>query len=387
MRIGISGIFWPAVTTGSGQHLRGLLPALVASDHTVEYLLYIPRFAVHQNTVLDAPASIRIVNTPFDKSHANLAKVWYEQTALPAAARADGVDVLHIPYLGAPLRHKMPVVVTIHDLIPFILKEYRTSMGVRVYSRLVGWSARRAERVITVSASAARDVQRLLRIPSERIQVIYNALPYQFAPPEPEAYRKVAERLSLPTRYLVYLGGFDRRKNVPELLQAFAAIMDRIPDITLVIAGRLPVQDSAFAPDPQRLARELCLSKRVQFLGEVSEADKPAVYAGASALVFPSTYEGFGLPVLEASACGTPAVVCSGSSLEEVAGDGALYVSPGDVSALAQAMLRLVTETELRARLALAARAQAQRFSWETAARQTLAVYQAALQPRRSSQQ
>ena len=124
MHVGISGTFWPALTTGSGQHLHGLLPALAESDRSVSYTLYIPRFALQYAEVRDSPVATRIITTPFDGRSQDFAKLWYEQVALPRAARADGMDVLHIPYFAAPLMPRMPVVVTIHDMIPYILKEY-----------------------------------------------------------------------------------------------------------------------------------------------------------------------------------------------------------------------------------------------------------------------
>lgn len=380
MRIGISGTFWPAFTTGSGQHIRGLLPALVAASGE-DYTLYIPRFALPDSpSTMDTPVRTRIVATPFDRRNTNLAKLWYEQIALPRACHLDSIQLLHTPYLGAPLVHSIPVVVTVHDLIPLLLPEYRNSLAVRAYMRLAAWAAQRAQFVIAVSQSAANDVQRVLHIPEQRICVIYNAVSGQLQPVHHAQYDLVARKLGLPQHYLLYLGGFDRRKNVPELLRAFQKICQQVPAITLVIAGRRPGQDTAFFPDPQRLANELSLAERVQILGELAEEDKPALYSGALALVFPSRYEGFGLPVLESLACGTPAILCTGSSLEEVAGSGALYVPPGDIPALGQAMIRLCTETDLRQQLAQAGLIQAQRFSWADSAKRTLAVYRTAIE-------
>ncbi|MHB9031614.1 MAG: glycosyltransferase family 4 protein [Anaerolineae bacterium] len=378
MRVAISGTFWPALTTGSGQHLQGLLPALLAADNTISYRLYLPYFNLTKNECISTLVENRIVKTPFDHLNRNLAKVWYEQVALPGAVRRDGADVLHIPYLGAPLHSGIPVVVTVHDLIPLILKEYRAAHSVRLYTKLACRAAQRADQVIAVSGSAAQDVQRLLRISGDKIHVIYNALPGGYEPPSTTDFQSAAARLGLPERYLVYLGGFDRRKQVPELLEAFSAIQGQIPGIQLVVAGRLPKQDNAFTPDPQRIVRELGLGSRVQFLGEVSETDKPAIYSGAVALVFPSLYEGFGLPVLEALACGTPAVVCTGSSLEEVAGEGALYAPPQDQLALQNAILRISQQTSLRDQLGQSGKAHARRFSWDMSARKTLEVYRTA---------
>jgi glycosyltransferase involved in cell wall biosynthesis len=265
MRIGISGTFWPAFTAGSGQHIRGLLPALVNAG-TDEFYLYIPRFALPASFALDdIPVHARVVSTPFDQRNPNLAKLWYEQIALPQVSRRDGIQVLHIPYMGAPLVHSIPVIVTVHDLIPMLLPEYRASASVRAYTSLAARATQRAQFVITVSQSAAHDVKRVLRIPEQRIRVIYNAVSGLHRPVDGDQYSLTAQRLKLPPRYLLYLGGFDRRKNVPELVLAYQMIYRQVPDITLVIAGRLPHQDSEFAPDPHKLVDELQRSYRADF--------------------------------------------------------------------------------------------------------------------------
>lgn len=378
MRVGISGTFWVEATTGSGQHLRGLLKALAASEAPPDITLYIPKYTLRGGNPQRAPVRSRFISTPFDGHNLHLAKLWYEQIALPAAADRDEQDVLHVPYLGAPLLHRVPVVVTAHDMIPYLLPEYRSTVSVRVYMRLAAWSARRAQQVIAVSSSAAHDALRVLKLDSRRLHVVYNAVPDTLAPASLQERASAAARIGLPARYFVYLGGFDRRKNVPELLQAFRQVQQTLPE-RLVIAGRLPESDTTFKPDPRRLARELHLTESVVFIGEVSEADKPALYGGATALVFPSIYEGFGLPPLESMACGTPVIVCRCSSLEEVAGTGALYTPPGDVNALADAMLRIAMDARLREELARMGLEQSRRFSWEISARKTLAVYQQAL--------
>jgi glycosyltransferase involved in cell wall biosynthesis len=381
MRIGISGTFWPAFTTGSGQHIRGLLPALVAANRDHDLILYIPRFALPDpSRAQDTPTLTKIVKTPFDHRNRDLAKLWFEQIALPRACHRDNIQLLHVPYLGAPLVHSFPVITTVHDLIPLIMPEYRSSLAVRAYMGLATWAARHSQFIIAVSQSAANDIQQLLRIPETRFRVIYNAVSGFFQPISKPEYDPVARRLSLPKRYLLYLGGFDRRKNVPELLQAFRNIRQQIPTTLLVIAGRLPVHDTAFTPDPRRLVNELGLVESVLFLDEVTDEDKPAIYCGALALVFPSSYEGFGLPVLEALTCGTPTILSANSSLREVGGEGALYVPTGDITALSQAMLRLCQEPDFRQQLAQAGSAQAQRFSWADSAKQTLAVYQRVLE-------
>jgi len=186
---------------------------------------------------------------------------------------------------------------------------------------------------------------------------------------------RVRLKWALPPRYLLYLGGFDLRKNVPRLLQAFARLDD--PQVKLVVAGRLPEADTPFTPDPRRIVARLGITDRVHFTGWVDEELKPALYAGAEAFLFPSLYEGFGLPPLEALSCGTPVIVSDRSALPEVVDGGGLCVDPEDTSALASAMERLLRDRALREQLQRAALTHARRFDWSRTAEQTRNVYRA----------
>jgi len=322
-----------------------------------------------------------MLRTPFDRLSPDLAKVWFEQISFPLACRRISADLAHVPYFAAPLVPTVPTVVTVHDVIPLLMPAYRASRSARAYFAVVSRSARRARLVITDSEASARDIVRLLDVPRERLRVIYLAVDAQYRPVASEASSEVLRRLGLPSKYLLYLGGYDVRKNVVALLEAYALARDRLRDLPLVLAGRLPEQDASLAPDPRPAIARLGLSDLVCLPGWVDEADKPALYSAATAFCFPSGYEGFGLPVLEAISCGTPAIIASGSSLEEVAGAGGLVVPPGDVAALSAALVRLATEPNLRAELSAAGLEQAQRFSWKRTAAQTLAAYEQAIRP------
>ena len=357
MRIGINALFWERPGTGSGQYTRHLLQALAKVDPTNKYLLFGPG------------SEPPIPNTQYPIS--NLAKLWFEQVSFPRACRH--LDLAHVPYFASPLFPTVPTVVTVHDLIPLILPAYRGSLLVRLYTRLVAAAARKAEAIITVSQASARDIGRCLHIPPERIHVTYEAAGEVFQPVEDEA--QLRRKYALPERYLLYLGGFDQRKNLSALLRAFALLVSKQPQARLVIAGRLPGRDSPLFPDPRRLVGELGLEERVIFTGWVAEEDKPALLSGATAFVFPSLYEGFGLPALEAMACGTPVVASNRSSLPEVVGEGGILVEPTDMEALAEAMETLLVDDVLRAELRQRALAQAARFSWKRTALETLAVY------------
>jgi glycosyltransferase involved in cell wall biosynthesis len=263
-----------------------------------------------------------------------------------------------------------------------LLPAYRGSILVRLYTRLVAAAARKADIVLTDSEASKRDIVRLLGIPTARVRVIYLAVDDIYQPVLDE-HRLAATRrkYGLPESYLLYLGGFDQRKNVPTLLQAFAQLVKdlrrkvRGPRVFLVVAGRLPTKSSDFFPDPRPIVQELGIGEQVVFTNWVPEEDKPALYSGARAFVFPSLYEGFGLPPLEALACGTPVVASNRGSLPEIVGYGGLLLEPDNVEGLTAAMEKLLTDDDLWIDLRQKGLAHAARFSWEKTARETLAVY------------
>lgn len=265
-----------------------------------------------------------------------------------------------------------------HDLIPMVLPAYRGSVLVRAYTRLVAAGARRADAVIADSESSKRDIVTHLEVEPERIHVIPLAAGPRFQPAASEEIHRVRPRYGLPNRYVLYLGGFDQRKNLPMLLHAFAQLQDRRPDVAdvqLVIAGRPPTADTDFTPDPQRIATQLGIRESVTFPGWIDDEDKPALFSGAELFVFPSVYEGFGLPVLEAMACGTPVVTSNTSSLPEVVGGAGLTVDPSDTDALTRAMTTVLTDEERWRAMQQAGLEQASRFNWEGTAQATLEVY------------
>lgn len=365
MRVGINALFLGREGTGSGQYTAELLRALrqIAPEH--EYLCLSP----------SAKCSTHLVSLPSSHLGSNLAKLWFEQVLYPRECRRLAVDVAHTPYFAPPLRPTVPTVVTIHDVIPLILPQYRGSPLVRMYMRLVSAAAHRAQIVLTDSEASKRDIVRVLGIDPERVRVVYLAASERYRPVQDKgALDDTRARYSLPDAYILYLGGFDPRKNVDTLLRAYSQLTDAPP---LVVAGRLPEQGSALAFDPRPLVEALEIEERVRFIGWVSEEDKPALYTAAWCLVFPSLYEGFGLPPLEAMACGTPVVASDTSSLPEVVGDGGLLVNPTSATQIAEALGALWANPGLRAELAARALVQATRFTWERTAKETLATYEA----------
>ena len=284
--------------------------------------------------------------------------------------------LLHLPQMSAPLWSPVPIVVTIHDVIPFVLEDYRASRAMRIYLRLMARSARKAERVIVPSESARGDVERVLGADRDRIRVIPEAAGPDLVPSvDGEASARVRELWGLEGRYLFNIRGFDRRKNLPQLIDAFATASPSLPEnAKMVIAGAPHSGNQLVFPPLEPLIRTYGLEDRVILTGRVTDEERRWLYQAAHAYVTPSSYEGFGLTPLEAMACGVPAIVANRTSLPEVVGDAGLVVEP-EVDDLAAAIRVLMTDEQLRRRLAAASLERARTFTWAAAARETAAVY------------
>jgi glycosyltransferase involved in cell wall biosynthesis len=297
-----------------------------------------------------------------------------EQITLPLELLRVGADLVHSPDFIPPPRHRSRRVITVHDLGFIRFPETLTVASRRFYGQL-GWAVRSADRIIAVSSSTRNDLVELVGADPAKIDVVLEAADPGFRPVRDEA-ALVATRRKLGARrpYLLFVGSFEPRKNLVRLLEAFALVRREV-DLELVLLGR---RGWLFEPIFQRLA-ELELEPYVRIVDGVPNRELPRIYSGAVALAFASLYEGFGLPALEAMACGCPVVAADIASLPEVVGDAGLLVPPTDVAAIAEALLRLATDPALRADLAARGQVQAARFSWQRAATETLAVYQRAL--------
>jgi glycosyltransferase involved in cell wall biosynthesis len=383
MHILFNGSFWAQPTVGSGQYLHGLLRWLPRLAPQHRYTLLLPAAAGPGPT---PPAGVRslLLRTPFDGRSRNLAKLWFEQVSVPHAARLlersyqPAQALLHVPYFAPPLRPSIvPLVTTIPDIIPLLLPEYRGGPHVRAYMRLVQFAARPSGRVITFSEHSRSDIARRLHLPLDRIVTTLLAADERYNPPDDPAAvaAQLAERYDLRGPYLYYVGGLDARKNVAVLVRAAARLhqQGRL-GAPLVLAGRALGGDPRLFPDLESLIAEMGLSGMVRRL-EVPHADGPLLYQGCTAFAFPSRYEGFGLPPLEAMACGAPVVVSTASSLPEVVGDAALQVAPDDVAGWAAALERLLSDAPLRADLRARGLRRAARFAWQRVAEETLTVY------------
>lgn len=383
MRIAISGMFWTEPHVGSGQYLHNLIAQFAAQPTGHRFILVLPRYLEAQlgQTTSRAPRSLPHIQTismptPFDRRNTNLAKVWFEQIALGQVCRKLHADLLHVPYLGAPRYASIPVVVTVHDLIP-LLPDYRGGRAVQLYTRLVTHTARRATAIIADSQHTRRDLIDILGIPEQRIAVTYLAASSLLQPQPAAAVAAVNERFRLVDPYILYIGGFDVRKNVITAIRAFARMRRaRSERVVLAIAGRLPTSSAALFPDLHRVILEEDIAADVALLGAVSEEEKAALMSGCVGFVYPSRYEGFGLPPLEAMQCGAPVLAAATTSVGEVVGDGGVQLPPDDIDAWVQALVRVVSDADWRAELRQRGLQRAASFDWQRTAEQTLMLYE-----------
>jgi glycosyltransferase involved in cell wall biosynthesis len=389
---------------GIGRYVANLactLAPLLASDERLT-ILHHPQ---HPFVLPDVPA-VRLL--PVATSPFALAQQWQ----LPRLLCRLRADLYHSAYVMMPYAPGVPTVLTIYDLIPVLLPEQS--------SRRARWLARWANRLalrtarcaLAISEATRADYIRHLCVEPGKVIAVPLAADPAFKPAADRGrLTAVREKYGLPERYVLYFGSNKPHKNLVRLVEAWDAASGQVgkwasrqvgksaseqvsksanrqiangesaEDVSrftfhvprLVIAG---AWDARY-PEPRQRAEALGLADRVGFLGPVPEADLPDLYAGAELFVFPSLYEGFGLPVLEAMACGVPVVCSQASSLPEVAGDAAVQVDPLDVAALADAIRRVLADADLRETMRVTGLAQAARFSWERTARQTLAAYRA----------
>jgi glycosyltransferase involved in cell wall biosynthesis len=297
-----------------------------------------------------------------------------EQLKVPLKLKREGVTLFHAPHYVLPPLVRCPSVVTIHDCIHLMFPQYLPNRVALGYARAsITGAARRATRVLTVSESSKRDILRFVDIPSEKIDVIPNAYDERFTVvPREEDVVRVRERYQLHDPFIFYAGNVKPHKNVERLIEAFHLVRRRgLDHVKLVVIG----DDISRYAALRRAVHHHQLHKYVRFLGYMPEETLAVMYRLAGVFVFPSLYEGFGLPPLEAMASGTPVVTSNVSSLPEVAGDAAVLVDPLSPEAIADGIYRVLTDGDLRRSLSERGLARARQFSWEASVRRVREIY------------
>jgi glycosyltransferase involved in cell wall biosynthesis len=300
-------------------------------------------------------------------------RLCWQQLEVPRRARAARVDVLHVPGFDAPRWKPAPVVLTVHDLIGMLFPQNLPPISRFYWSKWLPFSVRWADRIVADSEHTRRDLVKLLHISPERIVVVPLAAGPHFQPiTSIDALQRVRSKYGLPADFILFVSTLEPRKGIDTLLDAMAIVVKHQPTVKLVITGKRGwYTDRLFEQ-----VRRLDLTEHVIFTDYVPDVDLPVLYGCATALAFPSRYEGFGLTVLEAMACGTPVICSNSSSLPEVAGDAAVLLPPDQPAEWASALQRVLGDETLRHALSTSGLARAAQFSWDTTARQTLAVYE-----------
>ncbi|HEX7593459.1 MAG TPA: glycosyltransferase family 1 protein [Anaerolineae bacterium] len=296
---------------------------------------------------------------------------WREQFQLPTS----NIQLLHSPYYIKPYYSRVSSVVNIFDLIPLRVPKDSLTWRARLFFRLaVSLAARTATRIIASSVATRADLVTLLRVPREKIDVIPLAADACFAPQPAAEIARVRAKYALPDEYVLSVGINKPHKNIAALIEAWQSLGDL--SRTLVIAGARDAQSAQQAAvENRKPVLSEAEGSRIQFIHNVDDRDLPALYSGAAVFVMPSLYEGFGLPTLEAMACGAPVICSNTSSLPEVVDDAALLIDPHSVDEMAVAIERVLSDAALRDELRAKSLARAAQFSWERTARETLAVY------------
>ncbi len=302
-------------------------------------------------------------------------RLFWENVEIPRKARRDGVDLLHIPAFAAPAIKPPKMVVTVHDLIGMLFPNQIGWVSRFYWGKWLPWTVRRADRIIADSKNTQKDLIRCLGVPAGKIRVVYPSGHEGFSrDAAPEAVCAVKTRLRIRGRYFLFVGTLEPRKNLSGAIRAFSEFLrgtGREDDFQMVIVGSKSFAHGRFF----KAIGEVAGSNNLLFTDYISREDLKALYCGATALVYPSFYEGFGIPVLEAMACGAPVIASAASSVPEVAGDAAMLVDPNDVPAIARAMTEIASQEALRREMIAKGLRQIEKFSWKKTAAETVDVY------------
>ncbi len=363
---------------GIGSYIRNLLEAMSGRPEAARY-----RFRVYARRAdHDAMPPLAANFTIVEEESAGYSIA--ELTRFAFRLYRDRLDLFHAThYVLPPLRSR--AVVTIHDIIHLLYPQFLPNRAALVYARMmIRRALRRADRIITVSYNSKRDLVDYFGIVPSRVDVIYNGVSREFRPDVPEEEReRVARKYGLRRPYLLFLGGEKPHKNVQNVVRAFGEarrLQPALPHV-LALAGPMPKNSARI----NALIAALDISAAIARPGMIDEADLPGLFCGADALLYPTLYEGFGLPVVEAMACGAPVLTSSTSALQEIAGGYAYLVDPLDVDAIARGILALTTEPNVRADFVELGKKRALDFSWDKAAERTLEVYAEALTGKRET--
>ena len=371
MKIAIDVSLAAGESAGVGTYTRGLLEGLAAIDAENEYLLYsYVDFPASSHRLFPQKPNFALRMLPLGEEH--WAHIW-SRADLPPKEALHGVDILHSPFFNAPREHYGALVVTIYDVSFLLQPQFHTEAN-RLHC-LQGTlnAALYADRIITISIQTKKDLMAYFSIPEERIRVIHPAHRTIYYPErDTGVIRGALERLGIYHNFILCVGSLEPRKNLKTLLEAYAIYVKRYAagELLVIAGGKGWLSDNL-----ADFVEGLGLAGRVKFIGYAQEADLRVLYSAARLFVYPSLYEGFGLPPLEAMACGAPVITSNTSALPEVVGDAALLIDPHSSEDLSEAMRAVLADGEMRSTMRRQSLERAALFSWERAAADTLKVY------------
>lgn len=368
-RIGIDFTSASRERAGIGRYARELIRALSRVDRSNRYVLFVPRDAYAELLNFNWPSNFKIIRAPLTERY--LAALWHRaRVPLPIEVFIGKVDVFYSPDFLLPPTFAKRKLLTVHDLSYVRVPECFPAPLLNYLNHAVPLSVARADVILADAASTQWDLIDVYRVPPEKIRVLYSGVEPRFRPDVSDASKMRVRALTCGKPYLLSVSTLQPRKNFVRLIEAFGKIISdfrfQISDLSLVIAGGNGWMYEQVFQAVERLG----LQDRVLFPQFVDDEDLPALYAGALLFVYPSLYEGFGLPVVEAMACGAPIVSSNASSLPEVGGDAVVYFDPRDVDAIAETIRRALSDESLRNDLRARGFAQAKKFSWDQAARE-----------------
>jgi len=374
MKIGIDASLVVGERAGVGFYTASLIEALAALDRHNEYILYPFFYHIFDPRFKELKAPAANFSVRFEGLSEKWVRYLWFRSNIPRHWLLGNVDVLHTTTYCCPLRHPGKMVTTIYDVSFLHYPEHHTEAN-RIHclrGSLDG--AVRAERIIAISEHTKRDVIQYLNVPADRIVVTHLAARKEFHPrPQAEVEAYVRERLGLNEPYLLSVGTLEPRKNVRRLIHAYCLLPGDIRNnFQLVIGGG----KGWLSSDIYQIVVKMGAESRIRFLGYVPEPDLPWLYCGATCFVYPSLYEGFGLPPLEAMASGIPVITSNTSSLPEVVGDTGLLIDPQSEDSLGSALTKLLSDADLRRGMSERGLERANQFSWEKTALQTLRIYE-----------
>ena len=374
MNIGINLLFLlPGVVGGTESYAISLINALTRIDEQSEYFV----FTNQESTNLSLPTSKRISRVPCQVYATNRASRYaWEQLILPRKVKSLQIELLHSLGYVQPLRLPCKSVVTIHDLNFYNIGHMMSKTKRIALEFFVTRSAKAADHIITVSEFSKKQIVEILGVPPEKVTVTYNAVKER--PMHVVEFEELKSKYNVRRPYIFGLSSPSPHKNIANLVRGFALLKQRKTNsLKLVLAGHLPKGSTDLT---QALSN---VNDRVRediiFTGYVPDFVLPSLYFYAEALVFPSIYEGFGIPILEAFSCNTPVVCSNMAAIPEVAGDAAIYFDPHNVEEMADAILKVLGDSSLKEKLIERGKSRLQLFSWEKTAEQTLAVYKKVL--------